>query len=222
MSRNAIADKTDQAVPASPRRKRRTVMSSGAIVDAAMDLFERQGFDRTTMDEIALAAGVSKRTVFRHFASKNGIVLQPILAAFRTLPDMLAATPRSLGMAQAVELALGTLTRAMEAEKVAIVRHTRIIATSAALRGAARTLNDAALNDIRNEVAARTGETHHSVRAAVWAELLLVAAFAARERWLSSRREAIGTVVESSLTEILAFADLLRERTPPTGQIDME
>ena len=222
MSHHAIENKPE-GVAAAPRpRKRRTVMSSEAIVAVAMNLFERQGFDLTSVDEIAAAAGVSKRTVFRHFASKNGIVLQPILAAFRTLPDMLAATPRSLGMAQAAALALETLTRAMEAEKGTIVRHTRMIATSAALRGAARALTDAALHDICGEVAARTGETRHSVRAAVWAELLLVAAFAARERWLSSRKEAVGVIIESSLVEILAFADLLRERVLPMWYIDME
>jgi AcrR family transcriptional regulator len=46
------------------------------IVDAAIDLFHQHGFDDTTMDDIAMAAGVSRRTVYRHFPSKDGPVFE--------------------------------------------------------------------------------------------------------------------------------------------------
>jgi AcrR family transcriptional regulator len=44
------------------------------ITHAAMDLFERQGYAATTVDAIAEAAGVSRRTFFHHFASKDAVV----------------------------------------------------------------------------------------------------------------------------------------------------
>jgi mycofactocin system transcriptional regulator len=40
----------------------------------ALDLFARSGFEETTMDDIAAALGVGRRTVFRYFASKNDLV----------------------------------------------------------------------------------------------------------------------------------------------------
>ncbi|HEY9856789.1 MAG TPA: TetR/AcrR family transcriptional regulator, partial [Stenomitos sp.] len=49
--------------------------SRTAIARAAVRLFEEKGFDATTMDEIAQAAGVSRPTVFNYFAHKEDILL---------------------------------------------------------------------------------------------------------------------------------------------------
>lgn len=45
-----------------------------ALALAAVELFYDQGFDATTVDEIADRAGVSRRTLFRHFATKADII----------------------------------------------------------------------------------------------------------------------------------------------------
>ncbi len=44
-----------------------------SIVDAAIAQFRASGFDTTSMDKIAAAAGVSKRTVYNHFPSKDAL-----------------------------------------------------------------------------------------------------------------------------------------------------
>lgn len=45
----------------------------GAIERAAFKLFDEHGFDETTMEQIADAVGVGRRTLFRYFSSKNDI-----------------------------------------------------------------------------------------------------------------------------------------------------
>ena len=40
---------------------------------SAFELFDRQGFEGTTVDDIAAAAGIGRRTFFRYFASKNDV-----------------------------------------------------------------------------------------------------------------------------------------------------
>ncbi len=66
---------TDKPLPARAQR------SHDAIVAAATTEFLDRGFDRTTMDEIAVAAAVSKQTVYAHFASKEALFLEVIRTA---------------------------------------------------------------------------------------------------------------------------------------------
>src|SRR5437588_475050 len=46
-----------------------------AILDAARDLFSRQGYHKTTVPEVAKAAGASVGLIYYHFASKGDILV---------------------------------------------------------------------------------------------------------------------------------------------------
>jgi len=51
-------------------------MKAKAIRDAASELFMTDGIERTSMDAIAQAAGVSKQTVYSHFKNKDDLLIQ--------------------------------------------------------------------------------------------------------------------------------------------------
>jgi AcrR family transcriptional regulator len=55
-------------------RERKRVRTRQALIDAAADLFERRGYDATTIADIAAAADISSRTFFSYFASKEDIL----------------------------------------------------------------------------------------------------------------------------------------------------
>lgn len=73
------------------------------ILDAAYRLFRRQGYSRVSMDEIAAATCVTKRTLYYHFESKDQLLAhvleaqhQLALAAFKTFGDRLSGSPEAI------------------------------------------------------------------------------------------------------------------------------
>lgn len=72
-------------------RKRQLVAHE--LTEAALQLLAREGFDAVTIDEIATTAGVSKRTFFRYFASKEDVVVQLLADLGAGMRTELAARP---------------------------------------------------------------------------------------------------------------------------------
>src|SRR5919197_6258607 len=72
-------------------RERKRARTRQALVDAAADLFERHGYERTTIAHIAAAAEVSPRTFFGYFASKEDVLFQGgdarVRAALRAIEE---------------------------------------------------------------------------------------------------------------------------------------
>lgn len=65
------ADHESETTPTQATLTGRSAEKNRAIVVAAEDLFLTKGFEAVSMDEIAERAGVSKRTVYSHFGSKE-------------------------------------------------------------------------------------------------------------------------------------------------------
>jgi AcrR family transcriptional regulator len=70
------------------------------VLDTAYRLFRRKGYSRVSMDEIAAATSVTKRTLYYHFTSKDSLLAAVLdtqhrlaLDAFRTFGDSLSGSP---------------------------------------------------------------------------------------------------------------------------------
>lgn len=77
--------------PSLADRKRQLVVDE--LTEAALQTLAIKGFDATTVDEIAAAAGVSRRTFFRYFASKEDVVVQLLASIGEVMCAELAARP---------------------------------------------------------------------------------------------------------------------------------
>jgi mycofactocin system transcriptional regulator len=77
--------------PAEVSRGRRPSTTREEVARVALDLFNRQGYDETTVDQIAAAVGVSRRTFFRYFESKRDVVWGEFDAELDRLGDQLRA-----------------------------------------------------------------------------------------------------------------------------------
>ncbi|HET6479754.1 MAG TPA: TetR family transcriptional regulator [Actinoplanes sp.] len=72
------------------RTRQAAILEVSAV---AMDLFLERGFDATTFDDIAAAAGISRRSLFRYFGTKEDIVLFHLADEGSHARDALAARP---------------------------------------------------------------------------------------------------------------------------------
>ena len=76
------------------------------LVAAAVDLFTEQGYDATTVTQIAERAGVTKSTFFRHFSDKREVLVAGQETLSRLLAEGIAEAPASATPLQAVAAGL--------------------------------------------------------------------------------------------------------------------
>jgi AcrR family transcriptional regulator len=76
-------------------RSRKQQFVRDAIFDAAIELFAAKGFDETTVEEVAQAAGVSRASFFRYFSSKDDLLAQNVMKYGLALIDAIEACPPS-------------------------------------------------------------------------------------------------------------------------------
>jgi AcrR family transcriptional regulator len=118
-----------------PLRARKQDFVRGAIWDAAVDLFAETGFEQTTIEDIARAAGVSTRTFFRYFASKNDLMGQGMVTYRALLGAAIHDAPQALSPLQVVRHTVQQV--AVEAAAQPRTRQiVQIASTSAAAREA--------------------------------------------------------------------------------------
>jgi AcrR family transcriptional regulator len=82
--------------PDLPEADLRSRDARAAILSAAMDLVGRQGLARTTLEEIAAAAGVSRGAIYWHFKSKDDL-FAAIVADISPIPQVIALLHASAG-----------------------------------------------------------------------------------------------------------------------------
>ncbi|WP_027331928.1 TetR family transcriptional regulator [Mycolicibacterium tusciae] len=163
-------------------RERKKQRTRATLIDAAVDLCERQGFDRTTVDQIAAVADVSPRTFSRYFATKDAIALALIDEVLDTTAVELARQPHDLNHFEALltaYLAMADAAKVAPAGQLSadrVMRIVRIILSSPALRQAALEYR---ANPVETEIARRLGAgvDDHAPRlvSAVWGSMLMTA-----------------------------------------------
>lgn len=135
-------------VPA-PLQLRKQQLVRDAIWDAATDLFAEQGFDETTVDDIALRAGISRRSFFRYFSSKNDLMAQGIINYGSALTEAIDACPK----ADPLPVVFRATVLRIAAQSAAHPRTTKIMRI-AAQYPAARAAQLARMADVQDQVAA--------------------------------------------------------------------
>jgi AcrR family transcriptional regulator len=163
-------------------RERKKQRTRAMLIDAAVELCDRQGFERTTVDQIAAIADVSPRTFSRYFATKDAIALALIDEALELTAAELARQPHDISHFEALRRSYVMMYNNTKSAPPGALSEdrmmctVRIIMSSAALR---QTAVEFRPHPVTIELAKRMGVDIYDRRlrliAAVWASIIMTA-----------------------------------------------
>jgi AcrR family transcriptional regulator len=115
-------------------RERKKARTRDAIIEAALDLFESQGFDATTVEDIAAAADVSPRTFFRYFETKLDVVMAHNVDEGEDLEPLVAALADAGPIEAVHQVIRHKLVTKMEQGDDSVLRELRVVMSEPTLR----------------------------------------------------------------------------------------
>lgn len=175
--------RSTDAAPPEGRRAQNRRTTREALVTAALRLFGERGFDAVTVDEIAVAAGVSRRTFFRYFPSKEAAFFAPQEARLAAFEGVLAVQLARTGDAgEAVREALLGMARTYMAERAAVLAAHRVLHAARGLAAWDQQLDSRWEQVIAGAMAPTLGET----QAVVYAGALVGTVRAGLRRWFDA------------------------------------
>ena len=181
---------------------RRRVTSRAELEQAAFTLFAVRGFDATTVDEIAAAAGIGRRTFFRYFPSKNDIPWGAFEDELERMRARLRECPPEMPLMDAIRLALIDFNRVAPAQAGLHRRRMELILRVPTLL-AHSTLRFTAWREVIAEFAAeRTGRDPGDLAPQAIAHAILGVAVAAYERWLDDPTADLGELLDDAMRQL--------------------
>lgn len=173
----------------------------------AFDLFERQGFEQTTIDDIASAAGIGRRTFFRYFGSKNDVPWGDFDGELARMRLRLAASPPGAPLMDAIRQAIVDFNRMPPGQLPAHRRRMTLILGVPALLAHSTLMFAAWRQVIADFVAERTGQRADALLPRAVGHAMLGVAVAAYEQWLASPDDDLCELLDSAIRALRsAFA----------------
>lgn len=163
-------------------RERRRVTVKRSIALCAVELFERQGFANTTVEQIAAAAGISLRTFYRHCQVKEEVLTSLLTEGADELVAELARRPASEPLSVATRSALVHSCEYVHPETRRIAR---IVLGEPALRARWLSASRQAQDLLVPVIAERLGDHPDELRPAITAGLIVNLSATALEYWVT-------------------------------------
>jgi AcrR family transcriptional regulator len=164
-------------------RKRQLVRDE--LAEAALQLLAKQGYEETTVDHIVAAAGVSRRTFFRHFRSKEDVLVQFLSDLGTAMCAELSARPATEPPGIALRETLMSFVAEFEEFPEKARALTRIIFATPALRARHLERQDQWRSGLAAQLAERTGAEPEDLRPEITAAAALSALDIAIGHWVA-------------------------------------
>jgi mycofactocin system transcriptional regulator len=204
-------------VTAGGRRGRPPGTSARELEVIALRMFSQDGFDNTTVDRIAAAAGVSRRTFFRYFESKADVLWHAFDGEVSALRAAFGDVPADVPMLDAIRRVVVGVNR-YRAEDVPELRtRMSLIGSVPALQASAAHHYDAWERAVSDFAGARLGQPADSLYPLAVGRATLAVCRSAYDRW-AERADADLTVYLDQALRALAVGFAERHLKPPSAR----
>jgi AcrR family transcriptional regulator len=184
-------------------RARKKAATRRSIQDHALRLFAEKGYDRTTVDEIAAAAGVSHMTFFRYFPRKEAVVeydeYDPLLE------ELIAARPPHEAPLAALHAAVRAgLEQILTSDREALLIRTRLVLHNPELRSRNLIAQDTTRDLFGRALARRAGLPEPDLSATVQASAALGAIATAVMAWAEGDHDDLIALIDAAFAALAA------------------
>ncbi|WAC90794.1 mycofactocin system transcriptional regulator [Mycobacterium sp. Aquia_213] len=174
---------------------RRRSTTPDHITDVAIELFTERGFAEVSVDDVAQAAGISRRTLFRYYASKNAILWGEFDSHLARLRELLDKVGPRVPLGAALRSALLAFNTFDDSETVQHRQRMRVILQTAELQAYSMTMYAGWREVIAEFVARRSGAKTTDLLPQTVAWTLLGVALSAYEHWLRDESVTLPTAL---------------------------
>jgi len=198
--------KSQEFAAAPGLRQRKRQQTRERLTQAAMALFLDRGFEATTLDEIASAADISRRSFFHYFASKEDVVFAWQEESTAALITAVAARPANESMLAAAENAI--LAMVMELKPGEAIAIARLKRDNPALQARDQVKHEKLERALAEALSRRTGHKTEKLQARLVAMIATGAMRIGGELWAAEgAREKPEALVKRTFAAIRAILD---------------
>lgn len=183
---------------------RRRVTSAAELEAAALELFLDQGFEATTVDEIASACGIGRRTFFRYYPSKNDVVWGRFTEGLALMRAELAASDDAHSIASVLTEAIVSFNHvrpaylAQHRERMSLILHVPALQAHSTLRYAEWR------GVVADFVAMRLKVSSYALIPQLTSHVVLASCIAAYEQWLGHEDLVLDDVLRECLEQLFS------------------
>ncbi|BBX17009.1 TetR family transcriptional regulator [Mycolicibacterium duvalii] len=175
-----------------------------ALLEAALDLFSANGYDETTTDQIADSAGVSPRTFFRYFPTKESVLFFGEYDFIDAVSGVYLAQPEELSDFEAMANSFALLAPGLKRIRKRIAQYHEAVASSLVLLGRERRNHEANAETVAKVIAERRRLPSPDSECHLLASIGMLLTERAVNQWLAAPGRALDDLIRQEFAALPA------------------
>jgi AcrR family transcriptional regulator len=175
-----------------------------ALLEAALDLFSANGYDETTTDQIAESAGLSPRTFFRYFPTKESVLFFGEYDFINAVSGVYLAQPEDASDFEAMANSFALLAPGLNRIRKRIAQYHEAVASSLVLLGRERRNHEANAETVAKAIADRRGLPAPDGECRLLASIGMLLVERALNEWLATPGRALDDLIRQEFAALPA------------------